>query len=366
MIPVSDTKSQYLSIKNEIDAAIQQVLDSNWFILGENVTAFEKEFAEYLGARHAIGVSSGTEAIHLALRACGIQSGDEVITVPNTAVPTVCGITSAGAKPVFVDIDPENYNMDPRQIEDKITPRTKAILPVHLYGQAADMDPILEIAKKRKLKVIEDACQAHGADYNGRKAGTLGDAGCFSFYPSKNLGAYGDGGMVVTNDKGIAEKVHMLRNYGQKDRYHHYLKGFNSRLDEIQAAILRVKLKHLNTWNIKRKELAKLYDSLLGDAVKTPGEKSYAGHIYHLYVIRTGKRDELQKFLKENEIGTNIHYPIPIHLQEAYQDLGYKRGDFPAAEDCALKILSLPLFPELSEEQVKSVAKAINAFMKNG
>ena len=366
MIPISDTKSQYLSIKKEIDAAIQQVLDSSWFILGENVAAFEKEFADYLGAKHAIGVSSGTEAIHLALRACGIQSGDEVITVPNTAVPTVCGITSAGAKPVFVDIDPENYNMDPGQIEDKMTPRTKAILPVHLYGQAADMEPILKIAKKRKLKVIEDACQAHGAEYKGKKAGTLGDAGCFSFYPSKNLGAYGDGGMVVTNDEGIAEKVHMLRNYGQKDRYHHYLKGFNSRLDEIQAAILRVKLRHLDAWNRKRKELAKLYNSLLRDAVKTPTEKSYAGHIYHLYVIRTGKRDELQKFLKEKEIGTNIHYPIPIHLQEAYQDLEYKRGDFPTAEDCALNILSLPLFPELSEEQVNSVAKAIKAFLKKG
>ena len=314
------------------------MLNSSWFILGKNVAAFEKEFAAYLGAKYAIGVSSGTEAIHLTLRACGIQSGDEVITVANTAVPTVCGITSAGVKPVFVDIDPETYNMDPGQIENIISPRTKAILPVHLYGQSADMDPILQIAKKHNLKVIEDACQAHGAEYKGKKAGTLGDAGCFSFYPSKNLGAYGDGGMVVTNNKDIADKLYLLRNYGQKDRYHHYLKGFNSRLDEIQAAVLRVKLKYLDGWNDKRRKLTRLYNSLLRDIVDTPIEKDFAKHIYHLYVIRTKNRDPLQKYLKEKEIGTNIHYPIPIHEQEAYKDLGYKKREFPITENYAQEI----------------------------
>ena len=362
MIPISDTKKQYLSIKKEIDEAIQDVLNKSWFILGENVAAFEKEFATYLGAKYAVGVSSGTEAIHLALRACGIQNGDEVITVSNTTVPTVCGITSAGAIPVFVDIDSETYNMDPGQIENIISPRTKAILPVHLYGQAADMDPILKVAKKHNLKVVEDACQAHGAEYKAKKAGTLGNAGCFSFYPSKNLGAYGDGGMVVTNDKDTAGKLYLLRNYGQKERYHHHLKGFNSRLDEIQAAILRVKLKYLDTWNDKRRNLAKLYNSLLQTIVNTPIEKDYAKHIYHLYVVRTKNRDGLQKYLKGKEIGTNIHYPIPIHLQEAYKDLDYKAGSFPIVEDYSSQILSIPLFPELTDEEINCVAKTIKNF----
>jgi len=360
MIPFLELKSQYESIKEEIRQAMDDVLESGWFILGPNVEAFEAEFAQYCGVRFGVGVGSGTEALHLALLACGVQASDEVITVPNTAIATALAITMAGATPVFVDIDPQSYNMDVSKIERAIRPKTKAILPVHLFGQTADMDHILAIARGHGLKVIEDACQAHGAEYKGKRAGSLADAGCFSFYPTKNLGAYGDGGMVVTNDEEIAQRVRLLRNYGERERYYHSIKGFNSRLDELQAAILRVKLKRLDEWNSARRQKAKLYDQLLaGSEVITPREMDYGEHIYHLYVIRAKFRDELRRFLESKGVGTLIHYPVPLHLQEAYSNLGLKRGALPVAERYADEILSLPLYPELSREAQEMVASII-------
>lgn len=362
-IPFVDLKEQYTSIENEIKPAIEGVFEKGQFILGENLKKFEDEFASYCRAKYGIGVGSGTEALHLALIVCGVEPGDEVITVPNTAVPTASAISFANAKPVFVDIDPKTFTMDPSRLEEKITPRTKVIMPVHLYGQMADMDPILKIAQKYDLKVIEDACQAHGAEYRDRKAGSMGGLGCFSFYPTKNLGAYGDGGMIITNDEKMAEKLRMLRNYGEVKKYHHRIKGFNSRLDELQAAILRVKLKYLSTWNEARRKNAKLYDELLtNDKITKPVEADYAKHIYHLYVIRSKQRDEVQKFLASAGVGTLIHYPIPIHLQEAYKNLGLKRGALPIAEECADEILSLPMFPELKEVQIERVCEVINQF----
>jgi dTDP-4-amino-4,6-dideoxygalactose transaminase len=297
------------------------------------------------------------------LRACGVQNGDEVITVPNTAIATVLAITMAGGTPVFVDIDPQSYNMDASKIERAITSKTKAILPVHLFGQTADMGPILEIAGEHNLKVIEDACQAHGAEYKGKKAGSLAHAGCFSFYPTKNLGAYGDGGMVVTNDEEIAHRMRLLRNYGERERYYHTIKGFNSRLDELQAAVLRVKLKRLDDWNSARRQRAKLYDSLLADSgVITPAEMGYGKHVYHLYVIRTKFQDELRRFLESKGVGTLIHYPVPVHLQEAYCDLGLGRGALPLAERYANEILSLPLYPELTRQDQETAASLIKEF----
>lgn len=362
-IPFGNLTLQYETMRSEIDQAIGEVLKRGWFILGDNVAALERGFADYLGAASSIGVGSGTEALHLALLACGVQPGDEVITVPNTAVPTASAISFANATPVFVDIDEQTYCMDPGQLEQAITPRTKVVLPVHLYGQAADMDPILEIASSHGLTVVEDACQAHGTEYKGKKVGTLGDAGCFSFYPSKNLGAYGDGGMVVTNDEEIAEKVWLLRNYGQRKRYYHSIKGFNSRLDEMQAAILRVKLPKLDGWNRRRRHLASLYHELLeGSAALTPTEAPYGEHVYHLYVVRSERRDALREHLAASGIQTQIHYPVPIHLQEAYRDLDLGRGSFPVAERCAEQILSLPIYPELTVEQVECVATAVKSF----
>jgi len=363
MIPVSDTKRQYLSIKKEIDSAIQKTIDKGWFILGENVEAFEKEFAGYLGAKHAVGVGSGTEALHLALVAIGIKEGDEVITAPNTAVPTVSAISFANAKPVFVDIDPTSFNIDVTKIEKSITKRTKAIIPVHLYGQSADMGPVMKIARKHGIKVIEDACQAHGTEYKGRKVGTIGNIGCFSFYPSKNLGCYGDGGMCVTNDPRLSEKIWLLRNYGQKQRYYHSIKGFNSRLDELQAAVLRVKLKYLDKWNAKRRSIAIMYDDLLRDSdVQTPKEMPYSKHVYHLYVIKSRKRDALQEYLAKNDVNTLIHYPIPVHVQDAYLDLKLKKGSYPVSERNAKEILSLPMFPELTENEIMQIVSLIRAF----
>jgi len=360
LIPISDVTRQYQNIKSEIDSAINDTLNSGWFILGKRVEKFEKEFAVYCGAKHAVGVGSGTEALHLALLACGIKEGDEVITVPNTAVPTVCAITFAGAKPVFVDIDPYSFNMSPSLLKNKITKQTKAIIPVHLFGQSADMGPIMKIAKENSIHVVEDACQAHGAKYNGEKVGTIGDIAAFSFYPSKNLGCYGDGGAVTTNDPKLAKKVWLLRNYGQKERYVHSIKGFNSRLDEMQAAILSVKLKYLDSWNAKRRKLASLYTSILKDSkIITPVEQGYAEHIFHLYVIRTKGRDKLQAYLRSKDIQTLIHYPIPIHLQEAYKDLNVKKGSLPITEKYSKEILSLPLFPELTENEVRFVASTI-------
>lgn len=365
-IPVSDTRQQYLDHKAEFDGAIQRVLDRSWFILGEEGTAFEQEFAAFLGTQHAIGVANGTDAIQLSLMACGIGTGDEVITTPHTALFTLLAISQAGATPVLVDIDPDTGLIDPNLIEAKITPRTKAIMPVHLYGQAADLDPIMELAQAKGLPVIEDSCQAHGTLYRGKATGTLGQVGTYSFYPSKNLGAFGDGGAVVTDDPEVAARVRQLRNGGQQERYQHNLMGLNSRLDEIQAAILRVKLKYLAEWNQARRERAAIYDELLADSwVQRPVEREYGRHIYHLYVIKAGSREErdgLQHYLKEKGVGTGIHYPIPAHLQKAYSWLGLAKGSLPQAEDTAERILSLPMFPEMPPEHVIRVCELIKNF----
>ena len=362
-IPFGDLRLQYGALKVELDLAIQQVLSDGWFILGKNVSAFEQEFATLCGAAFGIGVGNGTDALQLALMACGIGPGDQVITVPNTATFTALAITATGATPTFAEIDPSSFNMDPLALEKVITPRTRAIIPVHLYGQPADMDPILAIARAHNLKVIEDAAQAHGAAYAGRKTGSLGDAGCFSFYPSKNLGAFGDGGMVVTNDPELADRVRMLRHGGQKARYDHQLLGINSRLDELQAAILRVKLAHLDSWNKRRRHIAALYTAMLCDcAVEPPAEIARAEHVYHLYVIRCARRDALKEHLARAGIETMVHYPTPIHLQAAYHGLGLGPGAFPVAERCAMEVLSLPIYPELTDTKVRQVATAIAEF----
>jgi dTDP-4-amino-4,6-dideoxygalactose transaminase len=363
VIPVFDLKDQYNAIKGQVNGAVARVLESGWFILGQEVEAFESEFAAYCGLSHGIGVGSGTEALHLALLACGVGPGDEVITVPHTAVATVSAIELTGARPVFVDIDPTSYTIAPDQLESRITARTKVIVPVHLYGQAADLDPILEIAHRHGLTVVEDCAQAHGAEYKGQRVGSLGRVACFSFYPTKNLGAYGDGGMVVTDDEVLAQKVRLLRQYGWDKRYVSSLRGLNSRLDEIQAAILRVKLSHLDKWNKARRARAQLYGELLaGSRVATPAEMDYGRHVYHLYVVRCphrAHRDGLKSYLTENGVGTAIHYPVPIHLQEAYRDLGYRRGDFPVTEACADEILSLPMYPELREDEVREIVELV-------
>lgn len=360
VIPFGNLKLQYQALKVELDEAVRSVLESGWFILGKNVSAFETEFAAYCGATNAVGVGNGTDALQLALMACGVGPGDEVITVPNSATFTALAISAVGAIPKFVDIHPESYNMDPSALESAIGPRTTAIIPVHLYGQPADMDAILAIARRHKLVVIEDAAQAHGALYRERRVGTLGDAGCFSFYPSKNLGAFGDGGMVITNRAEVAEKVRMLRNGGQKSRYDHQLLGVNSRLDELQAAILRVKLRYLDRWNDRRRHIAALYTALLGDSqVEPPLEMPQVKHVYHLYVVRCPKRDTLQKYLAEQGVETAVHYPTPIHLQEAYRWLNFSQGTFPVTERYAAQVLSLPIYPELTDTQVRQIATRI-------
>ncbi len=362
-IPVFDLKRQYEYLKTELDDAFKSVFESGNFVLGENVRLFEEEFANYLGAGFAVGVGSGTEALHLSLKACDIGHGDEVITVPNTAVPTISAISFAGARPVLVDITPDTYTIDTKKIEKKITDKTKAIMPVHFYGHPAEMEQIMKLAEVHNLKIVEDACQAHGAQYNGKNVGTLGDIGCFSFYPTKNLGAYGDGGIVVTNDEELYNSLIMLRNYGEVKKFTSKIEGFNSRLDEIQAAVLRVKLKHLDTWTNKRREIATLYQQLLFNSnVQLPCERKWAKHVYHLFVIRINKRDALKDYLQERGVGTQIHYPIPIHLQEAYKKLGYKAGDFPISERNAGEILSLPIYPELTTEEIEAVAGLITEF----
>ncbi len=361
MIPFVDLKAQYAGIKHEVDAAIQGVLESCQFTLGGEVAAFEQEFAAYCQNKHGIGVNTGTSALHLALLAANVGPGDEVITVPFTFVATVAAIYYTGAKPVFVDIDPQSFNMDPGALESAITARTKAIIPVHLYGQPADMDPILQIAKKRGLIVIEDACQAHGAEYKGRRAGSLGDMGCFSFYPGKNLGAYGEGGMVVTNSSEYARTIRMLRDWGAEKKYQHVLKGYNYRLEGIQGAILRVKLRHLEAWTEARRAAAGRYDRLLaGSGVATPVAMPYARHVYHIYAIRTARRQKWQEALQARGVQTGIHYPIPVHLLPAYADLGYHAGDFPHSERAAAEVLSLPMFPELTAEQCETVSRAVS------
>jgi dTDP-4-amino-4,6-dideoxygalactose transaminase len=360
-----DLKKQYAPLKEEILANISSVFDSMQLFLGKNVQALEKEFSEFCEVEYGFGVSEGTTALHMILRAMEIGPGDEVITVPNTFIATVEAIVLAGAKPVFVDIDPHTYLMDVTKIEEKITPNTKAILPVHLYGQTADMDPILDIASRHHLRVIEDACQAHGARYKGRRAGSLGDAAAFSFYFSKNLGAYGEGGFISTKDPEIARRVRMLRDHGSEVRYHHDLIGLNARPDEIQAVVLRAKLPHLEEWNSKRRQHAALYTGLLTDTmVKTPTVDFSNEPVFHLYVIQTPKRDELQTYLKEHGIFTGIHYPIPIHLQKACATLGYKQGDFPVTEEVTPRILSLPMFAELQDNEIEYVASTIKEFFK--
>jgi dTDP-4-amino-4,6-dideoxygalactose transaminase len=363
VIPVFELKGQYNAIKDEVNEAVARVLESGWFILGQEVEAFEEEFSAYCGLSHGIGVGSGTEALHLALLACGVGPGDEVITVPHTAVATVAAIGLTGARPVFVDIDPASYTIAPDQLESRLTAQTRAVVPVHLYGQAADLDPILEIAQRRGLTVVEDCAQAHGVEYKGRRVGSFGRVACFSFYPTKNLGAYGDGGMVVTNDGALAQRVRLLRQYGWEKRYVSSLRGLNSRLDELQAAILRVKLRHLDKWNEARRARARLYDELLtGSGVVTPTEMDYGRHVYHLYVIRCPHRDALKDYLAEYGVGTAIHYPVPIHLQDAYRVLGYRRGDFSVTEACADEILSLPMYPELREDEVREVSDLVRGY----
>lgn len=357
---------QYSIIKDEIEEAVFRVLKKSTFILGDEVEHFEEEFAKYCGVKYCVGVSSGTEALHITLKVLGIQDGDEVILPPNTFIATALAVSYTGAKPVFVDIDPGTYNIDFSKIEEKITKKTKAIIAVHLYGQMAEMDKILKIAKKYNLKVIEDACQAHGAKYKDKKAGSFGDTACFSFYPTKNLGCYGDGGAIVTNSKEVAEKVKLLRNYGQVKKYHCKIIGFNSRLDEMQAAILRVKLKYLDH-NIKnRRKNASLYTHYLKDLpVILPKESAENYHTYHLYVIRIKNRKAMADYLKEKGIFTSIHYPIPLHLQVAYKGLGCKKGDFPVTDEQVGEILSLPMFAELEKEEAEYVAEQIKKFIKH-
>ncbi len=363
-IPFVDLQSQYQTLKSEVDPAVLAVMQRGDFILGGAVTEFEREFAAYCGAAHCVGVDSGYSALELIIRAYDIGLGDEVITAANTFIATTLAISNAGATPVLVDCDPQTYNIDATLIEAAITARTKAIMPVHLYGQTADMDAIRAIARKHGLLVFEDAAQASGARYKGRMAGSLGDAAAFSFYPGKNLGAYGDGGAVTTNDPAIAEKIRLLRNIGQKVKYYHEVKGFNNRLDTIQAAVLRVKLPHLNDWNAGRRRAAATYAELLSDLpLVTPATAGYAEHIFHLYVIRLADRDALMEELKGKGIASGLHYPIPIHLQPAYAELGYRRGDFPVTEAYAEEILSLPIFPELDDDKVAYVAEAVRAFV---
>jgi dTDP-4-amino-4,6-dideoxygalactose transaminase len=365
VIPFVDLKAQYLSIKDEVDAAIQGILMSCQFTLGSEVAKFEEEFAAFSQAKIGIGVNTGTSALHLALLAANIGPGDEVITVPFTFVASVAAIHYTGAKPVLVDIDPRSFTMDPKKLEAAITPRTKAIIPVHLYGQMADMDPIMEIAKRHRLVVIEDACQAHGAEYKGRRAGSIGDMGCFSFYPGKNLGAYGEGGLVTTNDPGYARTIRMLRDWGAEKKYQHVLKGFNFRLEGMQGAVLRVKLKRLEAWTEARRAAGKRYDTLFaGSGVPTPAVMPWARHVYHIYAIRTTQRAEMQAALNAAGVQSGIHYPIPVHLLPAYADLGYKAGDFPHSEEAANTVLSLPMYPELTAPMQEQVVAAVRAFVE--
>jgi len=362
-VPFLDLGIQYQAIAAEINHAISKVIQEADFILGREVRLFEEEFAAFCDVPYAVGVDSGTSALELALRAFDIGSGDEVITAANSFIASALGVSHAGAKPVLVDVDPYTYTLDVTAIERAITRRTKAILPVHLYGHPAHMDPIQQLADKHGVMVIEDACQAHGARYKGKRVGSLSHAAAFSFYPGKNLGAYGDGGMVVTNDKKVANRLEMLRNYGQKEKYKHLFRGYNRRLDTMQAAILRVKLRYLEKWNAARRWNASLYQKHLeGSGVVVPGEAGGAESVWYLYVIRTEQRDQLKDYLVCTGINASIHYPVPIHLQPAYQDLGHKRGDFPVTEAYAEKILSLPMYAELTGRQIEFVAQTISEF----
>jgi len=364
-IPFLDLKAQYQTIRQQVLRSVEQVLESCEFILGPNVSAFEQEIAKYLGVKHAIGVGNGTDALVLILDALGIGPGDEVITTPYTFFATAECVSRLGAKPVFVDIDPITLAIDPEKLEQAISPRTKAIIPVHIFGRAADMSRIMDIASRHPLFVVEDACQSIGGQIQGKKLGTYGNAGAFSFFPTKNLGAYGDGGLVVTDDDELAERVRMLRGHGSKVKYHNELIGYNSRLDEMQAAVLRVKLRHLNEWNSKRRQIALEYNKLLKDLplqVPYPCEKGE--HVFHLYTILTDNREELRVYLKSRGVETGVYYPTPLHLQPAYADLGYRKGDFPVSESACERNLSLPMYPELTDEQIHYVAQAVRVFFE--
>ncbi len=366
-VPFVDLQAQYRAIKTEVDAAIKRVLDTSAFILGREVEAFERAFAEYVGAEFCVGVSNGTAAVQLAVTACGVGEGDEVIVPANTFFATAEAVSTAGATPVFVDCDADSFNIDAAKVEAAITPRTRAVIPVHLYGQAADLDPLFELAERHNLIVIEDAAQAHGARYKGRRVGGLARAGCFSFYPGKNLGAYGEGGAVLTNDAEVARRLRLLRDHGSEQKYRHEIIGYNFRLEGLQGAVLGVKLRHLDGWNALRRAHAARYTELLGaldteGALTLPREMTYAEHVYHLYVVRAEDRDALQRSLQEAGVQTGIHYPVPIHLQPAYASLGHRAGDFPEAERQAARVLSLPMFPELTDAQLEHVAEAVNKF----
>jgi dTDP-4-amino-4,6-dideoxygalactose transaminase len=358
-IPLVDLKAQYDSMKNEIDSAVHRVMDSASFIMGVEVESFEREFAEFCNVKHAVGVSSGTDAIHLALLACGVRPGDEVITTPFTFTATAEAIVMAGAVPAFVDIDPRTYNLDPRKLEGAITAKTRVILPVHLYGQPADLSPMLEIANRHGIKLIEDAAQAHGAKYGGRTIGGFGEAACFSFYPGKNLGAYGDAGAVVTNSDEIASRIRLLRDHGRRDKYEHLMVGFGNRLDAIQAAILRAKLSHLAEWNRRRQKHAGFYqEALAGKGLDLPYVLPGTEPVWHQFVVRSVRRDAIQAHLKSKGIATGIHYPIPLHLQPAYRE-GFVDKKLPHAEQAALDVFSLPMYPELGDDQLYEIANEV-------
>ena len=365
-IPFLDLQVASAQVADEVSSRWKTIVEQSDFVLGGEVDRFEQEFAEYCACGHAVGVASGLDALKLILRAMDIGPGDEVVTAANSFIATALAISSVGAVPVLVDMDDRDFLIDVRALEKAITPRTKAIMPVHLYGQSADMDSIVEIARKHGLKVIEDACQAHGALYNGRRCGSIGDAAAFSFYPGKNLGAFGDGGAATTNDAALAERIRMLRNYGSPKRYHHDELGENSRLDTVQAAVLSVKLQYLEGWNAARRRIATRYAEGLKNVaeVRLPATNETTEHVHHLYVIRTARRDALMQHLQERGIGCIIHYPIPIHLQKAYASRGWKPGDFPVAEKAANEILSLPLFPTMTDEQVDYVVEAVSEFWK--
>ncbi|MBI5034803.1 MAG: DegT/DnrJ/EryC1/StrS family aminotransferase [Chloroflexi bacterium] len=366
-IPLVDLKAQYAALKTEIDAAMQRVVTNTSFILGKEVSEFEKNFAAFCHTQHCIGTDSGTAALHLALLLCDVKPGDEVITTTHTFIATAEVISVIGAKPVFVDIDPRTYNIDPTQIERAITPRTKALIPVHLYGQPAEMDPILDVARQHNLCVIEDAAQAHGAEYRGRRAGTMGDLACFSYYPGKNLGAYGDAGALVTNNTEFAERARMLRDHGRREKYTHQIVGYGYRLDALQAAILGAKLPHLDAWNARRRAIADYYTELFKNLdIVTPYVPAHITPVYHIYCIRvhSDNRDGLQKHLKACGIEAGIHYPIPLHLQPVYQNLGYQAGNLPHAEKAANEILSLPIYPEMTDAKVQQVVDAVKEFYR--
>lgn len=364
VIPFVDLKAQYAAISVEVNEALHSVVTNADFILGKDVELFEQEFASFCEADYAVGVDSGTSALELALRAYEIGEGDEVITVSHTFIATVAAISYTGARPILVDIDRDTYNIDAAQIEKAITSRTKAIVPVHLYGQPSDLDAVIAVARKHNLVVIEDACQAHGALYRGKPVGAIGDSGCFSFYPGKNLGAYGDAGMVVTNNRDIADRLKLLRNYGQPEKYQHTIMGYNRRLDSLQAAVLRVKLRHLDEWNASRQRAAMRYDELLKDveSIRTPYVAEESSHIYHLYVIQHPQRDRLLSYLREQGVYAGLHYPTPVHLQPCYENLGMRFGSLPVTEALASQVISLPMYAEITGEQIEYVCECVKRF----